>query len=92
LEAFAHGVPVVSTRIGAAALAIEDGRDLLLADDPRRLADACVRVINDKTLRVELAHTARALVEACYDSWRIESQIATLGRDTMRQPLNGRKR
>jgi glycosyltransferase involved in cell wall biosynthesis len=84
LEAFAHGVPVVSTRIGAAGLAIEDGRHLLLADDPHGLADACARVINDVVLRTELVQTARELVEARYD-WRlIESQIATLAQDTMR--------
>ncbi len=84
LEAFAHCVPVVSTRIGAAGLAVEDGRHLLLADDPRGLADACARVVNDEALRTELVHTARELIEARYD-WRlIESHIATLAQDTMR--------
>jgi glycosyltransferase involved in cell wall biosynthesis len=87
LEAFAHCVPVVSTWIGAAGLAVEDGRHLLLADDPRALADACARVINDEPLRSALVQAARELVEARYD-WRlIESQIARLAHDTMR-PVN----
>ena len=33
LEAFAHGVPVVSTRIGAEGISVADGEHLLLADD-----------------------------------------------------------
>ena len=41
LEAFAAGIPVVSTRLGAEGLAAEDGEICALADDPESFA-ACV--------------------------------------------------
>ena len=39
LEAFASGIPVVSTRIGAEGLARQDGEFCLLADDPGEFAE-----------------------------------------------------
>jgi polysaccharide biosynthesis protein PslH len=44
IEAMAHGRPVVSTALGVEGLPVEDGRDYLLADDPRRFADTLVRL------------------------------------------------
>ncbi len=69
LEAMALGVPVVSTRKGAEGLDVVDGEHLLLADTPRDLAAATVRLLQDGALRACLASQARALVERRYD-WR----------------------
>jgi glycosyltransferase involved in cell wall biosynthesis len=60
LEAFAHQIPVVSTTIGAEGLDISHGRELLLADDPARFADACVTALTDCELRRRLVADARA--------------------------------
>ena len=38
LEAFAAGIPVVSTRVGAEGLAVKDGEFCALADDPAEFA------------------------------------------------------
>jgi len=43
-EAFARGLPVVSTSLGAFGYAVENGRELLLADRPEEFAAACVQV------------------------------------------------
>jgi glycosyltransferase involved in cell wall biosynthesis len=64
LEAFAHGVPVVSTSIGAEGLDVASGRHLLLADDAVDLAAACVRLAREPGLAAGLAERARALVLA----------------------------
>ena len=40
LEAFAAGIPVVSTRVGAEGLAVKDGEFCALADDPARVRRA----------------------------------------------------
>ncbi len=69
LEAMALGVPVVSTRKGAEGLDVVDGEHLLIADGPRDLAAATVRLLQDGALRARLATNARALVEQRYD-WR----------------------
>jgi len=66
LEAFAHGVPVVATSIGAEGVAATPGVHLLIADTPIAFADACARVLADKTLAARLAKAARALVEDAY--------------------------
>jgi glycosyltransferase involved in cell wall biosynthesis len=69
LEAFAAGVPVVSTPLGAAGLEVVDGEHLLLAEDPGALAAATLRLIEDDDLAERLARQARSLVLERYD-WR----------------------
>jgi glycosyltransferase involved in cell wall biosynthesis len=64
LEAFAHGVPVVATPLGAAGLGVTDGEQLLLAESPADFAAACVRLAADPTLRERLVRTAAAWVRA----------------------------
>ena len=41
LEAFASGIPVVSTRLGAEGLAVKDGEFCALADSPLTFVSAC---------------------------------------------------
>lgn len=66
LEAFAHGVPVVSTSKGAEGLEVENGVHLLIEDDPELFANACIRLMNDHLLRKEISHRAFDLVTAKY--------------------------
>ncbi len=66
LEALAWGVPVVTTSAGAAGLAVEHGRHLLVADDVDEIARAVVTVISDKTLAEALVREGRSLVETTY--------------------------
>ncbi|MGI8968015.1 MAG: glycosyltransferase [Chloroflexota bacterium] len=73
LEAMALGTPVVSTSVGAEGLAVEDGKHLLLADDPDALALAVISLMDDGALRQRLALAGRALVEHSY-SWEASGQ------------------
>jgi polysaccharide biosynthesis protein PslH len=66
LEAFAHGVPVVSTSKGAEGLEVENGVHLLIEDDPGLLADACIRLMNDHLLRNEISRRALDLAVSKY--------------------------
>lgn len=68
LEAMALGLPVVSTVVGAEGLPFENGRHLLLEDDPPQLADACIRLCEDGGFRVQLMADARNEVVRRY-SW-----------------------
>ncbi|HEV8637695.1 MAG TPA: glycosyltransferase [Chloroflexota bacterium] len=70
LEACAHGVPIVSTSLGAEGIDLAPGRDALVADDPASFAGAVVRLLRDRPERRALADAGRALVESCYD-WRV---------------------
>lgn len=62
LEAFASGMPVVSTRIGAEGLAHTDGDVCALADDPREFADHIVRLLDSPAAAQALARRARNYV------------------------------
>lgn len=66
LEAFAHGVPVVASRIGAEGIDAIDGRHLRLAEGPESFANACAELLDDKTQAAGLADNARRLVESHY--------------------------
>jgi len=74
LEAFALGVPVVSTKIGWEGLAVEPGKHLLSADSPPEFVATITQLINHRNDRESLARHARELVVERYD-W---SQIADL--------------
>jgi sugar transferase (PEP-CTERM/EpsH1 system associated) len=66
-EAMAMGRAVVSTRIGAEGLPVEDGTHVMLADDPQSFARATVDLIRDTDRRRQLESAARALVVEKYD-------------------------
>jgi len=67
LEAWAQGLPIVSTTIGAEGLTYRAGEDILIADTPEAFADAVVSILNDADLARRLAAAGRATVERCYD-------------------------
>jgi polysaccharide biosynthesis protein PslH len=76
-EAMATGKAVVSTSIGAEGLAVESGRDLILADDAATFADAVVRLLQDATLRRRYEEAAARLA-AQYDWSIIVKQFAAV--------------
>ncbi len=69
LEAFAMGVPVVSTRIGAEGIAARDGEHLLVEDTPPAFAEKVLWLLDHPDLGKEMACRARACVKEHYD-WR----------------------
>ena len=64
LEAFAAGIPVVSTYIGAEGLANRDGEICALADDPADFAGHIVSLLENPERAAALATRARAYVVA----------------------------
>jgi sugar transferase (PEP-CTERM/EpsH1 system associated) len=72
LEAMASATPVVSTRLGAEGLALRDGVEICLADDPLAFATATLRVLRDPALRRRLGEAARRRAEDTYD-WRFSA-------------------
>jgi glycosyltransferase involved in cell wall biosynthesis len=62
LEAFAAGIPVVSTHLGAEGLAERDGEVCALADDPESFAGQVVDLLQNPGKAAEMAKRARAEV------------------------------
>jgi len=69
LEAMATGIPVISTRLGAEGLDLEDGTHLLLADSASELIAAVSRLASSPELWMRLSRSGREVVSRCYD-WR----------------------
>jgi polysaccharide biosynthesis protein PslH len=76
-EAMATGKAVVSTTIGAEGLAVESGRDLILADDAAAFADAINQLLSDAALRGRYEEAAARLA-AQYDWSFIVEQFAAV--------------
>ena len=75
LEAFAAGIPAVSTKVGAEGLAMKDGEFCGLADDPAEFADRVVALLRDPERAAAMAERARAEVEAQWDMAAITNRL-----------------
>lgn len=75
LEAFASGLPVVSTPIGCEGLDVVDGQHLVIAER-EHFAAVLVALLGDVEMRARLAQQARALVVERYD-WAIVGRAAS---------------
>jgi glycosyltransferase involved in cell wall biosynthesis len=67
LEAFAAGIPVVSTKVGAEGLAVKDGEFCALADAPGEFAARVIALLRDPERAAAMAERARAEVVAQWD-------------------------
>ncbi len=69
LNAWAAGLPVVSTTIGAEGILTRNGHNIFLADEAPVFADAVIRLLRDPTLGDALGAGGRATVESHYN-WK----------------------
>jgi polysaccharide biosynthesis protein PslH len=77
LEGFAMGKALVSTTLGCEGVNVEAGRQLLVADDPQRFAEAVLALMDDPERRRRLGLEARCLVE---NEYRWETVVERLER------------
>jgi sugar transferase (PEP-CTERM/EpsH1 system associated) len=75
VEALAMGKAVVSTSIGCEGIAVSDGVELLIADDPESFARRILEVFASEPLRRSLGAAGRELVEREY-SWELAGERA----------------
>jgi len=80
-EAMAAGVPVVSTRVGAEGLSVEDGTNILLADAAGAFAESCLGLLDNAERARAQADSAQQMVAARF-SW---GRIAAAFEDILRQ-------
>lgn len=72
-EAWAHSRPVISTTLGAEGLDIEGAA--LLADDAATFASACLRVLDDEELRIQLVQAGRERLHAAHSIDRAMTSV-----------------
>jgi glycosyltransferase involved in cell wall biosynthesis len=85
LEAFAAGIPVVSTKLGAEGLADKTGLICELADNPKEFAAAVVSLLEDPGRGERLAMEARAVVAQSWDIRAMTRQLETVYRGEVRR-------
>jgi glycosyltransferase involved in cell wall biosynthesis len=67
LNAFAWGLPIVSTTVGAEGIAVTSGENILIEDQPEGFATAVIRLMDDLPLRENLSKNGRQLAVKAYD-------------------------
>ncbi len=85
LEAFASGIPVVSTRIGAEGLARKDGEFCVLADDPEVFARKVVEILSRPEQARAMTERARAEVETNWDMPVLTKRLEKSYREVLRE-------
>ena len=85
LEAFAAGIPVVSTLVGAEGLARKDGEFCALADDPAGFAERVAFLFENPEEAARMAVRARAEVEAHWDMAAITRKLVESYRELVKE-------
>lgn len=80
LEALAAGKAVVSTTIGAEGLELTNGKDLVIADEPRTFAMAVLELLKNPAKRRALGESGRQTVIAKYDWNEITQRLEEVWR------------
>jgi sugar transferase (PEP-CTERM/EpsH1 system associated) len=75
LEAFAAGVPVVSTAVGAEGLDVVEGTHFLLASSPEEWVEAVRRLVEHPDVTRQLVQHAHDLVTRVYDWSSMSDQL-----------------
>src|SRR5579884_76505 len=66
-ETFASGLPVVTTSIGIGGTDADDGKEVIIRDDPEEIAKATIELLSNKTLYEKIAANAKKMVREKYD-------------------------
>jgi glycosyltransferase involved in cell wall biosynthesis len=85
LEAFAAGIPVVSTPLGAEGLASKDGEICALAEDPAAFAQKIVELFDDPDKAAKMACRAREQVVETRDMRVLTERLVDSYREILKQ-------
>jgi glycosyltransferase involved in cell wall biosynthesis len=77
VEALALEKPVVSTPLGANGVSVKDGKNILLARQPREFANAILSLLDGNGKATQLGANGRKLVQEQYDSTRLSEKLVT---------------
>jgi GT2 family glycosyltransferase len=81
-ESLAHGLPLVTTNVGAEGMSLAHEQTVMLADAPHDFAAAVVRLYNDRALWQRLADEGRAHVAAHFGPDAVARVIV----DSLKEP------
>jgi polysaccharide biosynthesis protein PslH len=70
LQAMAARCAIVSTSVGAMGISVQNGRDMLLADNPVNFAAAVTSLLNDAQKQYQMGEAAHSFVQEHFD-WSV---------------------
>ncbi len=74
-EAFASGLPVVTTSIGIGGTEAVDGKEVIIRDNPKQIAEATIDLLKNKILYKKISHQAKKMVKEKYDWESITKEL-----------------
>lgn len=74
-EAMAHGLPVVTTSIGAEGMGLTDRENAMIADSPEQFSDAVIELMLDNNLYRAIQQNAIDHIEKNYTPERVSKRI-----------------
>lgn len=77
-EAFASGLPVVTTSIGIRGTDANDGTEVVIRDDPGEIAEAAIKLLTNQSFSNLIAANARRMVRKKYDWDPIAKKLSTI--------------
>jgi glycosyltransferase involved in cell wall biosynthesis len=77
-HAMAHGLPVVTSTVGAEGMGLEDGRHTLIRDDPEAFAAAVVELYTQPPLWERISANALELVRTRWTPEAMEQRLFDL--------------
>ena len=85
-HSMAHGLPVVTTTVGAEGFNFIDGQSALIADEEEEFAEKVVQLYRDRSLWETLSSNSRKLIEQNYTPEILKQKLKVFleGRDSKR--------
>lgn len=77
-EAFASGLPVVTTPIGIRGTDAKDGKEVIVRDKPEDIAGAAIEILEDRRLYQKIAENAKRMVSEKYDWDPIAKKLSNI--------------
>ena len=77
-EAMAHGLPVVSTTIGAQGFHAKNGEEMFITDDPEEYAMYVLKLLGDEALQMKMGQAGQRLNETLSSPEVIEIAITRM--------------
>lgn len=74
-QALSHGLPAVTTTVGAEGMNLQDGKEILIADDPAAFAESVVRAYGDEKLWTQLSDSGYSFIEENFSTEVVGNKI-----------------
>ena len=87
-ETLSHGVPMVSTTIGAEGMNIINEVHSFVTDDSRQIAEYIIKLYSDKTLWEKFSASGKALITTQYSSELMSKRLQYIMSFSTRESLN----